>query len=199
MPYHEITVAAANLARATYEQNEPRDLFYKTATELIALSISGRTRLTLSEALAVLLQTWNREYYRFRKFDAEHFAEIEALLTSQRGHWHAARERSICELSDSDEAWVKSAFRAFELVLGPVGAAKTLHLLAPLYFPIWDRAIAAAYVGELGRKGTNGDRYWQMMRYAARQAGTLLSQHYAGNPLKGIDEYNYCHFSKEWI
>jgi len=201
MPYHEITVAAANRARTAYEQNEPRDLFYKTATELIALSLAGRTNLTLSEAVAVLLQTWNREYYRFRKFDSQHFADIDALLASQRVPLSAVRSMNIRELGHGhgDEASATPTFIAFELVLGPVGAAKTLHLLAPQYFPIWDRAIASAYVGQLGRTGTNGERYWEMMGYAARQATHLVSEGYTGNPLKGIDEYNYCHFSKKWI
>ena len=47
-------------------QQEPRHLFYRVATELIDLSIKGITKISLAEALAVLLQTWNREYYRFQ-------------------------------------------------------------------------------------------------------------------------------------
>ena len=62
MPNHQITVADINIARATYEANEPRDLFYKAATQLVLLSLAGRTTLTISEAIAVLLQTWNREF-----------------------------------------------------------------------------------------------------------------------------------------
>lgn len=44
-----------------------------------------------------------------------------------------------------DEATVKGVFKSFEKVLGPVGATKCLHLLAPRFFPLWDRAIAEAY------------------------------------------------------
>jgi hypothetical protein len=52
-------------SRRAFEANEPRDLFYRAATELVALAREGRTSLTLAEALAVLLQTWNKAYYRF--------------------------------------------------------------------------------------------------------------------------------------
>lgn len=51
-------------ARKVFLENEPRDLFYKVATELVELSIKERTKVKLSEALAVLLQTWNRAYHQ---------------------------------------------------------------------------------------------------------------------------------------
>jgi hypothetical protein len=45
-------------ARKLYEAHEPRDLFYRAATELVELAVDGKTKsLTLSEAIAVLLQT----------------------------------------------------------------------------------------------------------------------------------------------
>ena len=200
MSNHQITVGDVQNARTAYEENEPRDLFYKTATELITLSLAkNKTALTISEAIAVLLQTWNRQYYRFRKFDAQHFTDIDNLLTSQKVALFVSRNKNIQNLNQADEISAKQTFTSFEMVLGPVGAAKSLHLLAPDYFPIWDRAIATAYVGGLRKVGTNGDRYWQMMTYASQQAKTLLATGYAGKPLKAIDEYNYCHFSKKWI
>lgn len=199
MPNHQITVADINSARATYEANEPRDLFYKAATQLVLLSLAGRTTLTISEAIAVLLQTWNREFYRFRKFSAQHFAAIDKLLLSQTPALSVVQNKDIQKLTAADEASAKQIFVSFEMVLGPVGAAKSLHLFAPDYFPLWDRAIATAYVGVLGRIGSNGDRYWKMMNYASRQAQTLVASGYSGKPLKAIDEYNYCHFTKKWM
>lgn len=199
MPNHQITISDVLKARTAYEANVPRDLFYRAATELITLSLAGKIALTISEAMAVLLQTWNREYYRFRKFDTQHFADIEKLLKSNHSTLSAARNKNIQNLNQADATSVKPNFRAFEMVLGPVGTAKSLHLLAPDYCPLWDRDIARAYVGILGKVGNNGDRYWQMMIYASQQAQSLISNGYAGKPLKAIDEYNYCHFSKGWI
>jgi hypothetical protein len=55
-------------ARVVFEANETRDLFYRAATALVDLALRGATSLTVAEALAVLLQTWNRPYYQYRKF-----------------------------------------------------------------------------------------------------------------------------------
>ncbi len=199
MANHTISLTDVQNARNEYEANEPRDLFYKAATELVSLALAGTTTLSISEAIAVLLQTWNREYYRFRKFNAQHFTDIDNLLSSQRAALSTARTNKIQSLNSSDKTTVIQTFREFELVLGPVGAAKSLHLLAPGYFPLWDRAIAEAYVGNLGKAGTNGPRFWQMMCYASQQAQALIASGFTGNPLKAIDEFNYCHCSKRWI
>ena len=49
-------------ARQAFETNEPRDLFYRAATELVILALDGKTSLSVTEALAVLLQTWNKMF-----------------------------------------------------------------------------------------------------------------------------------------
>jgi hypothetical protein len=81
MADHRITLADLNIAHEAFQEIEPRGLFYKAARELVDLAFQRRTSLTVAEALAVLLQTWNKNYYRFHKdFDARHFDEIEELL-----------------------------------------------------------------------------------------------------------------------
>jgi len=42
------------------------DLFYRAATELVSLALEGKTSLSVAEALAVLLQTWNKIFYQYR-------------------------------------------------------------------------------------------------------------------------------------
>jgi hypothetical protein len=85
-------------------------------------------------------------------------------------------------------------------VLGPVGAAKALHLLAPRFFPLWDRAIARAFGFRLGKVGSNGPRYWSFMLDVKRQCLKLNDQFAeCPNVLKWIDEYNYCMYTKGWI
>jgi hypothetical protein len=194
---HRITVDQARAARAAFESSEPRDLFYRAATELVELALKKATSLTLAEALSVLLQTWNREYYRYRRFDGGHFAEIENLLTNHRDIVARYREAPIDQLSDKDGPTVVSLFEAFEAVLGPVGAAKALHLLAPRFFPLWDRRIAKEYRFALGRVGSNGNRYWQFMLIARTQCLDLAGK-LPGNPLKAVDEYNYGKYSKHF-
>jgi hypothetical protein len=187
-------------ARAAFEENEPRDLFYRAATELVDLALRGACALSVAEALAVLLQTWNREYYRFRKFSAAHFADIHLLIERYKVTIHRIRKARIEDLKPRELEGVVEIFQAFETVLGPVGAAKTLHLLAPRRFPLWDRAIAEKYKVPLGRAGSNGQRYWQFMLIAREQClGLRRGKRGGANPLKSIDEYNYCKYTKGWI
>jgi hypothetical protein len=151
----------------------------------------------LGEALAVLLYTWNRGYYQYHPASVEHLGDLEGLL---RGHGDALagfRKRELTSVSRADDQAVTRLFVGFEQLLGPVGAAKALHLLAPSYFPIWDRAIARAYVSELGPRGSNALRYLSFMRATAAQCRALAGV--AGAPtdlLKALDEWNYVTFSR---
>lgn len=188
-------------ARKVFLKNEPRDLFYRIATELIELAIKGKTKIPVSEALAALLQTWNRVYYQFRSFDNEHFNEIDHLVEKYAEEIITDfRTRSISSLCESDKDKICRIFGEFEKVLGPVGSAKSLHLLAPRFFPLWDRAILEAYDVPMGPVGTNAGRYWSFMEISREQCETLegILPH-ENNPLKSIDEYNYCHHTKHWI
>lgn len=188
-------------ARVKFETIEPRDLFYRAATELLRLAAERQTRLSEAEALAVLLQTWNASYYQYRPFDAGHFAAIEELLTTHASAL-AKYRRAIIENLDlkEEQPCITELFTAFERVLGPVGAAKALHLLAPRFFPLWDRQIAEGYRLPLGPTGSNGDRYWDFMRIAQVQCTALKGQMTGcPNPLKSIDEFNYCKYNKGWL
>jgi len=187
-------------ARLVFEAKEPRDLFYRAAIELVSLSLEGKTSLSVAESLAVLLQTWNKMFYQYRKFDSQHFADIERLISDYYSALMGFRQRSIVSFNQADEEQIIPLFRDFETVLGPVGAAKCLHLLAPSFFPLWDRAIASAYGCQLQRKGKNAERYCHFMRIVKEQIEHLGGEEAFGrNPLKALDEYNYCRFTKRWI
>lgn len=190
-------------AHKVFLEHEPRDLFYQVATELIELAINKeKTKVTLSAALAVLLQTWNRAYYQFNHFDEEHFDKIDQLVEEYAKEIISNfRTNTILSLPEKDKDEICKIFVAFEEVLGPVGAAKSLHLLAPRFFPLWDRTIAKEGYGiPMGPKGKNADRYYKFMEASYKCYKILYeklpSEH---NPLKWIDEYNYCHYTKHWI
>jgi hypothetical protein len=165
----------------------------------VYLALEHRTSLTISEALAVLLQTWNKNFYRFhRKFDARHFADMEGLLIRHREFLTVFRKKRIEEVDNQARPDIVRTFQEFEAVLGPVGSAKALHLLAPEFFPLWDLAIAAKCGVRLGEIGTNGERYWRFMKRARRQCLELRREGVTGNDLlKRIDEYNYCRFTRK--
>jgi len=191
------TIQDIEAARLAFEANEPRDLFYRAATELVALALGGKTSLSVAEALAVLLQTWNKMFYQYRRFDSRHFADIERLIRDHHSILITFRQRSIQSLNQEDESKVVRVFKAFEEVLGPVGAAKCLHLLAPCFFPLWDRAIAAAYGLPLRQKARNAERYRRFMEILKEQVQSFDGEQVIGrNPLKAIDEYNYRRHTK---
>jgi len=195
-----LSIRDIEAARQAFEAHEPRDLFYRAATELVALALDGRTSLSVAEALAVLLQTWNKMFYRYRRFDSQHFADLERLIRDHHSMLITFRQRSIQSLKQEDESEVVHVFKAFEEVLGPVGAAKCLHLLAPRFFPLWDRAIADAYSLSLRPRGRNAERYWRFMGIVKKQVQSLGGEQAIGrNPLKAIDEYNYCKHTKGWM
>jgi hypothetical protein len=62
-----------------------------------------------------------------------------------------------------------------------------------------DRAIAGAYELPLRKSGSNGERYWFFM-IIMKDGYIELASKLADcpNPLKWIDEYNYCEFTKHW-
>ena len=67
------------------------------------------------------------------------------------------------------------------------------------FFPLWDRAIAKAYNLELGRAGSNGERYWRFLCISKRQClDVRRDSPNCHDPLKSIDEYNYCRYTKKW-
>jgi len=187
-------------ARRTFRKYESRDVFYRAATDLVSLALKGETSINVAEALAVLLQTWNRSYYRFHPATAQHFEALEAVLTKDAVWLADVRDRSIDSFGSEDEAALIATFDDFESVLGPVGAAKALHLLAPNFLPLWDREIARIYGLQLARTGLNGPRYVRMIRTVQGQVERLGGvDAVEGNPLKRIDEYNYCHYTKSWM
>lgn len=197
---YKLTLRQVDAARRTFRAHESRDLFYRVATELVDLVLRCRSSLKLAEALAVLLQTWNKAFYQYSRFDKQHFADIERVLEAHLRALAPFRKRSIETFRDNDHSTIETLFTEFELVLGPVGAAKSLHLLASNYFPLWDRAIANAYSLGLAKRGYNACRYLRFMSIAQQQCLNLRSKRRdEWHVLKAIDEYNYCKHTKGWI
>jgi hypothetical protein len=182
-------------ARATFEAVEPRDLFYRLATYLMDAADKKGAAFSKAEALAVLLQTWNRSYYQRLKipFDAAHFADIEHLLATHADELAGLGARSIESLAPSDEPCIKGVYREFAAVLGQTGASKALHMLAPRFCPLWDGFIAAQAYGLYARDDRD---YWRLVSATAEQVKSIGGEAALGrNPIKAFDEYNYCRYT----
>ena len=182
-------------ARRTFEANEPRDLFYRAAMDLVSRASKRHSALTLAESLAVLLQTWNVQYYRFRGgFTRTRYHQLERLLLKHRRALARMRDRSIATFGIRDEPAILQAFRDFEKALGPVGTSKCLHLLAPRFFPLWDQSIAIKYgfplVDARARKYTRF--MWIAKKHIRAFGGKRAVRR---NPVKAWDEFNYCRYT----
>lgn len=187
-------------ARELFQRHESRDLFYRAARELARLSMARKTDLTVGEALGTLLKTWNTSFYRFHsQFDEAHIQALDNLIRDNQRQLRRLSRRSITSLNAKEQPRIAEMFSSFETLLGPVGAAKALHLLAPRFFPLWDRAIASHYSLSMKRRGENASTYIEFMKVTKRQVGTLeLQTINEEDVLKMIDEYNYSNITKHW-
>jgi hypothetical protein len=78
---------------------------------------------------------------------------MEDCLRGKQSLINGFRDRDISSLSEADHGDIQKLFIALSEALkrtgdgveSPVSAGKTLHLLAPNFFPLWDQYIAPAY------------------------------------------------------
>jgi hypothetical protein len=192
------TAADLKRARDEYVADEPRDLFYRVAGDLVAAAtyFNGSGTFTLAEALNVLLFTWNRRYYnRNHPADQKYWKTLESILDRYKNEILSCRQRSIDSfVGKIDAERLMPMFRDLALTLGPVGAAKALHLLAPKFFPPWDNNIAYHYGIYLSYVGEAEDGFW-WKRYTRfieiRREQVRILNGAVTSPLKALDEWDY--------
>lgn len=192
--YYAVSPEDLARARVAYERDEPRDLFYRVALALMADAEAGRGQFSVVEGLAVLLQSWNLGYYRRARhpFDQAHYEAIGELLAANRTELMELRDRGIETMTDADQSTVERLFDSFVAVLGPVGSAKTLHLLAPRWFPIFDNYILQAF----RVWGRDGHAYRRFMTAIKAQVEMVGGEAAAGlNVVKALDELSFCRFT----
>ncbi|HTQ39072.1 MAG TPA: hypothetical protein VMJ32_08585 [Pirellulales bacterium] len=203
------TITQLRKARKEFNRIEPRDFFYWSVTKLVTAVLEDKTGKKkvdeLVRALMMLLMTWNKNYYRFhgpkgKQTLEEHFIELEIVISKHLVQLLVYRNCIIEDVSELPSLKIQELFQDFEKVLGRVGAAKCLHLIAPRFFPLWDAAILKGYGMEKGqyRNRLDCERYVAFMAISQAQIvrlGNISS--FADNPLKSLDEYNYCCFTKK--
>jgi hypothetical protein len=179
-------------ARKRFKEMEPRYLFYPIATKMVQAALKQQTADTLAEAIHVLLLTWNFRYYQARPINLRYRHKFHAALEANRNLIRRYRRRSIQSFSSNDELELMRMFREFGRILGPVGAAKALNLLAPRFFPLWDNGIARLYGIWLNQKSSKKKGIW-WPSYAAfmriRQSQCQYVREH--DPLKALDEWDY--------
>ncbi len=188
-----------------FENNEKRDAMYKVATFLISHHWGDPENM--ANALGVLLLTWNQAFYRYGTLD---FDYLEKAIIHKLPALNLFRARQISSLSHTDEKEINSLFIEFldalriktkqgKIRRSPVSVAKTLHLLAPNFFPIWDDKIALAYQCQYYTEpSTKYYKFCLISQEFAKQVKNYITPS-EKTLLKRIDEYNYSKYTKHWI
>jgi len=189
-----------------FQQHERRDAMYKTATFLVN-RFWGHPA-DIADSLDVLLLTWNQAFYRYGPFD---FQRLEKVIAINQPVLDSFRSRDILTYSSADDAAIQSLFAEFLSALqicegskkatcSPVAVAKSLHLLVPRFFPLWDLKIANAYrLPLLSRPGRDISAIIVEIRGLARAMANVHIEDTSKSIVKLIDEYNYARFTKGWI
>jgi hypothetical protein len=201
-------VISAELLRQgnqVFQDRERRDAMYKTATFLVDHFWGQADKV--AEGLGVLLLVWNAACYRHGPFD---FDALEKCIAGNRKLLDQYRKRDILTYGPQDDAQIRPLFLEFLDALQicdgkckgrktPVGVAKALHLLAPAFFPLWDKKIAEGYGCRYASEPA--EKYLTFFKKTQAIAKDLApSVKVSGKTLvKLIDEYNYAKFTKGWI
>ena len=188
-----------------YDRREQREAVYRTAA--LVVSRFWGEHAVVADAVAALLVSWNRAFYRFGMFE---IAKLQRCIADNAEAIERFRRRDISSLAYEDEASIGRMFGEFieasRIGSGSsrgrqsaVSAAKALHLLAPRFFPIWDRKIARIYGCHYGRDPIKA--YWEFC-HVTRDIAEATRQYSVQSDktlVKLIDEYNYSKFAKGWI
>jgi len=95
-------------AHTKFLNSEPRDVVYKISTRLIRESWNDDREV--SDALGVLLLTWNAAFYRYSILN---YSSIEGVINRNREELNKFRELDISELQEDMKDVVKSIYTDF--------------------------------------------------------------------------------------
>ena len=201
------SIRSADLERGcrAFERHEGRDSMDRVGTFLLE-QWWGRPA-EMVDALTVFLLIRNAAFYRCGIFDPH---RLERFLAD---HWDVIssfRDRDIASLTGGDHGTIRRLFVGFNAALqiragngraqrSPVAVSKTLHLLGPRFFPLWDCAIANQYGCDYSDKPADG--YTHFCNIIQAIATDLVGRVSPSSKslLERIDEYNYAQYTKGWI
>ena len=223
-----VTLAELKRGCDAFERNESRDAMYRVAARLVDDLWPAMDEVT--DGLGVLMLTWNQAFYRYGSFS---FDALEEALKEHKATLEQYRARDVLGFDAStDEGPVRTLFRQFLVALqidadnkkrgtqSPVAVAKALHVIAPRFFPLWDREIGVAYgcrvddrdesylrftkktieiIDTLEREYDSGGDRAGLPDAKNLAAALSIRTRFSKPILKFLDEYNYAKFTKGWI
>ncbi len=188
-----------------YESHEPREAMYRIAAFLVEHFWGDPA--DMADSIGVLLMTWNQAHYRFGR---PNYYELERCIARNFDLLNNYRQRDIFSYTSLDDESIIFLFadflEALKIILkngqvrkSPVGVSKTLHLLGPDFFPLWDEKIAKGYnCYYLNEPGLKYISFCKEMKVFAEQVNDYIEP---GNKsiVKIIDQYNFAKFTRGWI
>jgi len=188
-----------------YEKHIPKDQIYKLATHIVDEFWGKYDEMSIG--LGILLMTWNKSLYIEGKVD---FDNLENCIERNFTLIENFRERNISSLDSKDDEEIKKLFMDFYQVLrtlitegrikrSPAAVSRILNLLAPDFFPLWNKKIAEGY--KFNYENNPEENYLKFC-YLNKELVAVLEGKFdtsKKNILKRIDEYNYSKFTKRWI
>lgn len=188
-----------------FTKMEMRDSMYNIATFLVEHFWGNPHKL--ADSIGVLLLTWNENFYKFGKPNLD---LLELVLHNNDKLLESYRNRDISSFNFADEVVIKTIFLEFIDALkvsqgkntghrSPVSASKALHIIAPHFFPLWDKKISKKYRCFYDKDPA--EKFIKFMKITQEQVENLHGKIQLNNKslLKIIDEYNYSKFTKNWI
>jgi len=216
-----------------YAKQESRDFQYPNSLNRVQNNFGNSQEM--AKGISDLLSLWHQNFYRFGDFDRK---LLETCVTDKLKLIKKFRQLNIRQLAftETEVERIGEIFSGFlDATAGknvrftrrsPTAVSKTLNLLAPNCFPLWDEAISQEYgcwwvYSEFGLS-----EYIKFMRISKQQCIELVSRYsrsknipdlrkaeeklietcesiagtsYGPSLLKLIDEYNYAKYTKGWI
>ncbi len=199
-------------ASRTYEAREMREIFYDISTSGLRKSKSNKEKAV---AISILLYSWNSMWY-FRQYkeqrrkvfnNIDHRREIAKLIKKHSKALKQLKKERLDNIDLEEHGnLIMEMYQDFKQILGPTGTSKTLHLLIPDLFVMWDSKIKRGK-----REGKNYKKFmFDMQKQAIEAIKSYKKKHKVSfniarkklsekKPIpKLIDEYNYSKM-KKWI
>ena len=149
----------------------------------------------MTNGISKLIRSWNRFYANFNH------NELSDCIDRNLGIINEFKNRDINSLSEVDFNKIRDLFNDFLNALkrntdnrkSAVSVVKTLSLLAPNFFPLWDSNIAYKY-GYIYFADTAASKYilfCEKMKLMTKKVKGCVPDSDDRSLLKRIDEYNY--------
>jgi len=197
----KVTPKLLELGHKLFLEIEPRDSMYRISSFLIERLKSNPfgQNIWITDALLVLLLTWHNAFYRYGTPQNFH-NEMKNFIETNRDLLFGNEEIS----EQTVKEWFKELLDILAITTkrgqrrrSGIAVVKTLHLLNPKIFPLWDEYIAEAYLGNVDTK--RFDHYWKFKKFVDIQYEWYkenFEEVEKAKFYKKLDELNYVLFTR---